>query len=111
MADPSKDAVELVLMSQAVTDITNETPIQTMEPDQVTAIFDKVEKIRFDMNRLQLTIKLRKEVLPDEFDEIVTTAVQSIKDFHTKVYEVQTQHHKSINQTQQASAATVKEET
>jgi len=110
MADPSEQAIELMVIAETITDTINESLVNIMVPDQVADVINNVNKLRSDLRRTKIKIKISKEILPGEFTEAVEVAEKSILDFNKAIQEFKTEIYNSNKKTH-SDETTRKEET
>ena len=78
---PSEDSIDLMVMSQEVMDIIEESPINDMGTEEINIIITKLEQLRTSIRKKEIKVTASKEILAEDLRISVNQAVLSIKDF------------------------------
>lgn len=78
---PSDNAIDLMVMSQEVMDIIDESPINDMVAHEVNIVISKLGHLRTSMRKKQVKVNSSKEQLTEEVRISVNHTILSIKDF------------------------------
>ncbi|XP_066930536.1 uncharacterized protein [Clytia hemisphaerica] len=87
MAEPSDEAIDLMILAQDAIDMMEEIPINDLSPEDSNVIITKLEQIRSSIRKKEVIIKRRKEELEKDVRISVNQAIMSIKEFITGIYD------------------------
>lgn len=87
MAEPSDEAIDLMILAQDAIDMMEEIPINDLSPEDSNVIITKLEQIRSSIRKKEVIIKRRKEELDEDVRISVNQAIMSIKEFITGIYD------------------------
>ena len=88
MANPSEDAIEMMLMAQEVVDFIDENPITGMGHDELNSSITRLEQMRSNIRRKEVKVSSAGEVIAEDVKMTVNHAIIAVKDFIKTVNDV-----------------------